>query len=399
MNHTIKISMLGGFRLMHANGSVIDYQNNRSNKLWLVLAYLLTYRDKQITQDELIDILWGEEPIDNPANTLKTLRHRLCSMLDELGEVPGKDMIRYNHGMYSWNKELDCEIDIEQFIAYCNLGDEEENLEQKVSYYLTAIEYYSGDFLPKFSGELWVMAVHAYYHTEYLRVVKKCLTILKNEQRYYDIVTVCQKAVVIEPYDEELHRDLIHALVQTGAKQSALNHYENVKKMFYQEFGVNLSDELVELYKQIIQENHEYEMDLTLIQEQLQEANVKAGAFYCEYALFREIYRLLMRMIERNGKSAYLCLITVTDKKGKRITNNKLQNEAMGRLRTTIQFSLRRGDIFTRYSVSQYLVVLPSINYEDTVMVLNRILGNYRKTSSLSGVSIQTSIQPLRVSI
>ncbi len=399
MNHAIKISMFGGFRLMHENGSVIDYQNSRSNKLWLVLAYLLTYRDKQITQDELIDVLWGDEPIDNPSNTLKTLRHRLCSMLDGLGAVSGKKLIRYNHGVYSWNKELQCEIDIEQFTMYCNLGDEENDAAQKVSYYLNAIEYYSGDFLPKFSSELWVMAVNAYYHTEYLRIVKKCLVVLKETQRYYDIVTVCQKAVIIEPYDEELHRDLIWALVQTGAKQSALNHYEKVQKMFYQEFGVNLSDELVEMYKQVIQENHEYEVDLTLIQEQLQETDVEAGAFYCEYALFREIYRLFLRMIERNGKSAYLCLITVMDKNGKSITNAKLQNEAMGKLRTTIQFSLRRGDVFTRYSVSQYLVVLPSINYEDTVMVLNRIVGNYKKTGSGANVSIQTSIQPLNVAV
>ena len=38
--------------------------------------------------------------------------------------------------------------------------------------------------------------------------------------------------MAIEPYDEELHRELILALVATGAKQSALAHYEKVKEMF-----------------------------------------------------------------------------------------------------------------------------------------------------------------------
>ncbi len=394
MQKTLQISMLGGFSLAYSDGAVIDYQSNRSNKLWMVLAYLLTHRGKQITQDELIDILWADEDLDNPANTLKTLRHRLCSMLDGLGSMPGKEMIRYNHGIYAWNEEIDCLIDIDQFSTYCALGDQEQNPEQKVSYYLNAIECYGGDFLPKLAAEMWVMSVHAYYHAEYLRVVKKCIALLKEEQRNYEIITVCQKAVAIEPYDEDLHRELIRALVNTGAKQSALSHYEKVKELFYHEFGLNLSEDLVELYKQIIAESNDYEADLSIIKEQLQE-EAAPGAFYCEYALFKEIYRLTTRMLERNGQSVYLCLISVTDKNGKRIVNTKKQNEAVGKLRTVIQFSLRRGDVFTRYSVSQYLIMLSSINYENTEMVLKRIQDNFKRENSNLAVQLVTGSQPV----
>lgn len=396
MQQTLQISMLGGFSLSFDEGHSIDYQNNRSSKLWMVLAYLLTHREKQVTQDELIEILWGDEDIDNPANTLKTLRHRLCTMLDGLGGIPGKEMIHYNHGVYAWNNEIDCIVDTDQFSTYCSLGDRETDSEQQLSYYLNAIEYYGGDFLPKLASELWVMSAHAYYHAEYLRVVKKCLTLLKDANRSYEMITVCQKAVAIEPYDETLHRELIQALVNTGAKQSALAHYEKVKEMFYHEFGIDLSDDLVELYKQIIAENNDYAADLSLITGQLQEA-AALGAFYCEYALFKEIYRLITRMLERNGQSVYLCLISVTDKNGKRIANTKKQSEAVGKLRTTIQFSLRRGDVFTRYSVSQYLVLLSSINRENTDMVLNRILTNFKRENPNLAVQLQMSSQPVTV--
>lgn len=396
MQQTLQISMLGGFSLSFDEGHSIDYRDNRSNKLWMVLAYLLTYREKQVTQDELIEILWGDEEIDNPANTLKTLRHRLCTMLDGLGGISGKEMIHYNHGVYAWNNEIDCIVDTDQFSTYCSLGDRETDLEQQLSYYLNAIEYYGGDFLPKLASELWVMSAHAYYHAEFLRVVKKCLTLLKDANRSYEMITVCQKAVAIEPYDETLHRELIQALVNTGAKQSALAHYEKVKEMFYHEFGIDLSDDLVELYKQIIAENNDYAADLSLITGQLQEA-AALGAFYCEYALFKEIYRLITRMLERNGQSVYLCLISVTDKNGKRIANSKKQGEAVGKLRTTIQFSLRRGDVFTRYSVSQYLVLLSSINCENTNMVLNRILENFKRDNPNLAVQLQMSSQPVTV--
>ena len=394
MQQRLQISMLGGFSLSYPDGTAIDYQSNRSNKLWMVLAYLLTHRGKQITQDELIDILWPDEEIDNPVNTLKTMRHRLCGMLDALGGIPGKEMIRYNHGIYAWSEEVDCVLDIDQFSTYCALAEQEQDDSQKISYYLNALEYYNGDFLPKLSSEMWVMSAHAYYHAEYLRVVKKCIALLRAENRYYEIITVCQKAVTIEPYDEDLHRELIDALVRTGAKQSALNHYEKVKELFYHEFGINLSEDLVELYKQIIDETNDAQMDLSFIASRLQEDMVP-GAFYCEYALFKEIYRLMTRMMERSGQSVYLCLVSVTDKNGKHIVNTKKQNEAVGRLRTAIQFSLRRGDVFTRYSVSQYLILLSSINYENTEMVLRRITDNFKRDNPNLAVKLVTSNQPI----
>ena len=394
MQQRLQISMLGGFSLSYPDGTAIDYQSNRSNKLWMVLAYLLTHRGKQITQDELIDILWPDEEIDNPVNTLKTMRHRLCGMLDALGGIPGKEMIRYNHGIYAWSEEVDCVLDIDQFSTYCALAEQEQDDSQKISYYLNALEYYNGDFLPKLSSEMWVMSAHAYYHAEYLRVVKKCIALLRTENRYYEIITVCQKAVTIEPYDEDLHRELIDALVRTGAKQSALNHYEKVKELFYHEFGINLSEDLVELYKQIIDETNDAQMDLSFIASRLQEDMVP-GAFYCEYALFKEIYRLMTRMMERSGQSVYLCLVSVTDKNGKHIVNTKKQNEAVGRLRTAIQFSLRRGDVFTRYSVSQYLILLSSINYENTEMVLRRITDNFKRDNPNLAVKLVTSNQPI----
>ena len=100
-------------------------------------------------------------------------------------------------------------------------------------------------------------------------------------------------------------------------------------------------------------------------------------------------------MLERNGQSAYLCLISVADKNGKRIANAKKQSEAVGKLRTTIQYSLRRGDVFTRYSVSQYLVLLPSINYENTQMVLDRILANFKRDNPGMIIKLQTASQPV----
>lgn len=390
----LQINMLGGFSLKY-NGKMIDYQKSRSHKLWMILEYLITFRDKEITQNDLIELLWGDEFTDNPANTLKTLLHRLRSMLDELEFAPSKEMVIYNRGVYAWNNKLNVVIDTEQFESYCALGDEAEDDENKITYYMSALEYYKGDFLPKSSMETWVVPINAYYHSEYLRVVHACVDLLKNNNRPYDVIPICQQAVAIDPYEETLHYELIKALLDTGAQQMALAHYENVVDLFYNEFGINPSEELTDLYKELIKSSNETEVDLRVICENLKEEDGRPGAFYCEYSLFKEIYHLESRSTSRNGQAVFLCLMTLSDGQGHINAHKKQQNSMMGHLRSAIQYSLRRGDVFTRYSVSQYLILLPTINFENCEMVMKRIQRSFKNDNPHAKVTISYKIQQL----
>lgn len=394
MENQLQINMLGGFSLQY-NGNSIDYNTSRSHKLWLILEYLVTFRGKEVSQNELINLLWGEGFTENPANTLKTLLHRVRNLLDALEFVPGKEMILYKNGVYVWNTRLDFVVDTDQFASYCALGDEEPDEEQKLAYYLNGLEYYKGDFLPKSALETWVMPINAYYHAEYVRVVQACVEMLQARNRLYEVVRICQQAVAIDPYNEGLHYALIKALLETGAQQAALTHYEYVVDLFYSEFGINPSDDLTDLYKIIIQESNAIEVDLHLICEKLQEENGDGGAFYCEYSLFKEIYHLEVRSASRNGQSVYLCLMSVTNGENGTLDSRKHQNAAVGQLRSAIQFSLRRGDVFTRYSVSQYLILLPAINYENGEMVMKRIIRNFKKENPHSKAVLTYKLQPL----
>ena len=51
----------------------------RGSKMILLLEYLISQRGTEITQNELIDLLWSDSK--NPANALKTLLHRTSCLL------------------------------------------------------------------------------------------------------------------------------------------------------------------------------------------------------------------------------------------------------------------------------------------------------------------------------
>ncbi len=88
------INMLGEFTLRYGE-NVISDQEGRSKKLWLLIEYLVTFRGKEISQNDLIDLLWPDDSNGNPANTLKTLVHRARTMVAGLEYENTKNIIIY----------------------------------------------------------------------------------------------------------------------------------------------------------------------------------------------------------------------------------------------------------------------------------------------------------------
>lgn len=388
----VKINMLGEFSISYG-GNTINDSTSRSKKLWMVLEYMLAFRDREISQNELIELLWPDDNIENPANTLKTLIYRVRSLLDDLSyDGGGKSMLVYRRGACSWNHEINAIIDVDLF---------EERLKQahitegyaRLENLMAAINLYKGDFLPKAALEPWAVPLTTYYHTKYLTAVKEAVVMLVEDSRYDDIINICQKATVIDPYDEELHYWLILALYNTGEKQQAMKHYEYVTDMFFSRFGVNPTERLTNLYKEIIAETNNSQMDLSVIKEELQE-NYKPGAFFCEYAIFKEIYHLNMRTLARTGAASHLCLLSLVGPRGGR-PQQKVLSKTVLRLKECIGSSLRRGDVFTRYSVSQFLVMLPAASYENSVIVIDRIIRSFRRQNGKALIDVKASIQPM----
>ena len=59
------------------------------------------------------------------------------------------------------------------------------------------------------------------------------------------------------------------------------------------------------------------------IKEDLKEPEYEDGAFYCSLPSFRDNYRLVRRLIERNGQSAFLMVCSLTDGNGHPMENRE----------------------------------------------------------------------------
>lgn len=374
MEDKLYIKTLGEFSISYQD-RIISNQANRSKKIWTLLAYIIVYHSKEISQSALIDLLWPEESTSiDSENALKTSLHRIRKILEQL-EYPIKNLIIYKRNTFRFNPEVPIEIDAEQFEHCCLLAaNAEVNEEQRILYYKEAFELFKGDFIPKCSEDDWAVPIVIYYHSRYISMIQEYLHLLLDRKQYEDMIGICHAAAALDPYDELIQYYFILSLYHSGKQQAAIAQYNTCINMFYSNFGVEPSKQLTDLYNEIIKQEKSTQVDLGLIQEHLTEKEGVRKAYLCDYSIFQHLYQIQARSVERNGLSFYLCLFTL-DSVNKE--DKKSLSAAMHRLEEVIGNSLRSGDIYARYSVNQYIVLIPSDSYEKSVIVGDRILRNF----------------------
>ena len=371
----VAVTMLGGFRI-RVDGNVLTDEINRSQKLWNVLCYLIAHRERTVPQSEFIELFWPEENSANPTNALKTLLYRVRSLLEPLfGE--GLEPILSQRGAYAWNPAIACEMDVDRFELLCRRAQDTALPAQKrMALYEEAAEVYRGDYLPKLANQMWVVPISAHYHTLYLEAVKEYADLLEHAEKFEAMAELCTRASQLDPLDESLDTLIVRALLRQGKDSAALSHYEKATDLLYRNLGVRPSEELRALYREIMDVEERLETNLEVIQANLREAAQRPGAFVCEYGFFKEAYRLEARRSARSGACVHIALVTVSLPDGG-VPPLGVLNTTMDQLLEVLVHNLRRGDVVSKYSGAQYVVMLPAANFEDSTMVVERIVNAF----------------------
>lgn len=394
MSETIRVTMLGNFSISRGD-AVIDDRNNRMRKVWLLLAYLIYNRRNHATQDNYISLMQGasSQEMDDPSGRLKALFYRARTMLEPLGERSGHELIIRKSGTYGWNTDFALTLDVEEFDCLCADAAKAAEDEQ-LALQLQALELYQGDFLPKLSMEPWVMPIHAYYHQRFLDLAIPALQKLLALQRWTDAAQLCRKALQIEPYSEELYQYLMRCQIATDQRAEAVSTYEGMSELLFDTFGVMPSDESRSLYREASRESNDRSVSADTVREHLQEPGIAKGAVLCEYDFFKLLYQVQARAIIRSGDVIHIGLLSMHGADGKALARRSL-DIAMENLQELVIGSLRQGDVVTRYSASQLIVMLPQANYENSCAVCQRIIKAFYRQYPHSPADIHFSVHPL----
>lgn len=195
-------------------------------------------------------------------------------------------------------------------------------------------------------------------------MVQKILNAFSKKQEQIDVLQETQLSIGIslsgvDGYEfEELYQRADKALYHV--KQN-----ENVHYGFYHSAGLMRTPE-------------QSRSDLDAVLDLIRQQEERGGAFQVEYDEFGHIYEFMSRFSERSHQETQILLFTLFSSDGSDIALERME-VAMQCMEQAICKSLRGVDVGTRYSSSQFLVVLMGTEKENVRVVTDRIIQNYFK--------------------
>ncbi|MBO4900867.1 MAG: response regulator [Lachnospiraceae bacterium] len=126
-------------------------------------------------------------------------------------------------------------------------------------------------------------------------------------------------------------------------------------------------------------------MDLKTVSKLLEERSIPQSVMWMGREAFSNVYRYMMRYLERYDVSAYKVLFTLRFKEG---LDEEIRERSVDSLRELIKVSLRNSDIMVQIGVEQFFLLLPELNPEHVDRVIGRMVtawekNEYSKTADL----------------
>lgn len=312
----IDVTMFGKFTLKQEGMEVPHAVSltGRSRRLWTLTAYLILNRNRGVSAQELIDLLWPEAENDNPLSTLQNNVSRARAALAELGFTHAKVIIHNEKGYYRWAPDRETQLDVEQFETLAKAALAEEDMEKSVALAQEAVALYTGDFLTESAAEFWCINLNTYYRSLYTRLCRAAVDRLLKLGRITDAEKLCTGVIRLDPAAEEFSVFLMQALIKNKNPKKALEHYDYIASLYREVYGVSPSAELEAQKALAVQELYGSETSEDDIHTFLLEKEQETGAFCCDNNVFREIVNLHVREMRRNDTPAALMIVRLASK-------------------------------------------------------------------------------------
>ena len=211
------------------------------------------------------------------------------------------------------------------------------------------------------------------------------LDILKENNENEKIITLCEEAILIEPYEENIHINLIDAMLALGQQKSALKHYENSLNLMEKEFDAKPSTHFIGALAKIQSYSvRDANANIASLETDLEEKSL-LGAMQCNAESFKFLFNLQKRKSLRNDEKDYICIISVNWNRDK---NPKGMSELL-------RNNLRKGDVFTFWNQNQILLMLHNMKESGVNVIENRIYDNLKNYTKLNSSDINMDFQAI----
>lgn len=404
--------LLGGFSISFGSRQ-LTIEANIQTKYMQILLILLQAGEEGIERKQITELLRREDgDRRKQMNNFRQHIHLLRQVIGRSHFPPGKYIVRKG-SRYYFNLDYELETDtgyLDQLLLQLRSGpmdsgpDSPQDGENRKRLLWKFCKAYTGEFLPMLVGEEWVIAEEAYYQNWYFNCLNELCGALREEGEFEPMLELCTAASRIHPYDE-WQAVQIECLMSMNRYQEAVKLYEDTAQAYYTDLGVSAVDQVMEKYPCRDGYSGYLTGFLSDMKRTLQEEAIQ-GSYGCSYPSFRDMYRIVSRleikslllvctMAVRPGWRAFLERPSAGGASGPlpesfpvfgpEIRFDSVQQEwdrynpKMELFRQVIADSIRKEDVYTRYSANQFLVLLIGAGEDQGEAITERLKQNWKE--------------------
>ena len=413
MGH-VQINLFGSFHV-ERDGKSVDEQLARSPKGMLLMQYLILAPRQTAEAKTLMQVMWPEENSTSPDTALKTLISRQRALLREISPELAMCLVTVRGG-YRWVCPPEVSVDVlefEEMLARMKLPGgampSEEMLTRMLVLYQGRLladqqpqpawlynrsERLHQQFLQTVDSRLAQLQQAGHVH-RYVALVRRAIDAdptneaLQQAGHVHRYVALVRRAIDADPTNEALQQRLIEGLRQTERDTDADQQVELAARL-----NSAARDEMMaDYYDRIQRANRALETGLVQFKEELMRGEDNNRAIVCDRRVFRSLFCLQRRGMERTGGHALLGILTLTELD----PASEKREAALNGLVKIMLLNLRRGDVITRMDESTIAMFLPNADESAANIIIDRLKRSFYLQFPSTGRTLSCAISAISV--
>jgi len=369
----LNIYTLGNFEIRNDSVNITEKAKTDS-KCWKLFQYLITYRDREVSREDLI-MEMGLNENDDPESSLSALMYRLRSKLNDKLKIPPAQKIISTRGCsYTFNQSIDYWLDAEMLEETCQkirglLEEGHNSFDEIMELFDKALDLYRGNYLEDAPSHRWVWTARQYYRQLLTSTLQEITEQMQEEKQYSRLWSYYEKIGHQIKFDEDLLIEAIELLLKAGKTGLAFQKYREAEKLF-EDNDLIKPPKLVELKTRLPQKNH---ADPRSYLQEIHSDGEDEGPYICDADTFTRFYELEIRRTRRDLPPRQLVQIDLETSSGK-CSGKELADNFFSLLSN----QLRNSDIVCRWHECSFVILLVDVTPEDAEKVIERIENSFK---------------------
>lgn len=243
MDNRARLRLFGEFSLDDPDGRPVVLNLRKAEAM---IAYLALAPGQSSSRERLAALLWGDS---DQGRARQSLRQAIFALTKALAQRDLSLLRLESQAVRLADNALS--VDAVEFDRLIADGSKEA---------LTrASELYTGELLSGFSVEepefeQWLATTRSHYQDTALRAL---IDLLQEQERSGELdlaIETANRALRIDPFREDIHRQLMQVYAANGMRSSALSQYRTCRDVLEKELGVRPDDDTTKLYRAILEQ-------------------------------------------------------------------------------------------------------------------------------------------------